>query len=160
MSDPLLDKADALMQRHTPDTDHHMAPVAEALLDIDEEIVDVNTDADDVPLLTDVVDHPAMHSEMADAPTGLTTPASFPEEETSRQESPALNADQQTRLAHELESWLDEQMPQLVIRLMDGMTDQLVAQLTQHTRDELLPRLKSVLLEQSRQDQTASHNSE
>jgi hypothetical protein len=53
--------------------------------------------------------------------------------------------DRQTMLAREIEAWLDEQMPQLVIRAMDGITDHLVSLLAHRAKDELLPRLEAAL---------------
>jgi hypothetical protein len=41
--------------------------------------------------------------------------------------------------------WLDEQLPQLVMRVLDGVTDQLVAQINTQARMTLLPKLQAAL---------------
>jgi hypothetical protein len=46
-------------------------------------------------------------------------------------------------LAFELETWLDQELPQHVLRVLDGITDQLIIQLSLKARAELLPRLQA-----------------
>ncbi|MDD5250740.1 MAG: hypothetical protein PHY45_17310 [Rhodocyclaceae bacterium] len=48
-------------------------------------------------------------------------------------------------LALEMEHWLDEDLPQHVQRVLDGITDQLIIQLSLKARAELLPRLQAIL---------------
>jgi hypothetical protein len=55
-------------------------------------------------------------------------------------------------LAAEVESWLDRAMPLHVQHVLDGITDQLILQLSAKARTELLPRLHE-LLEAARQGQ-------
>ena len=115
--DNLLLKADALMRRHRV----FVAGAEEK----DEEVA--ITGHDDVPVLTDVVS--------ADAAL-----ESVPSVRTSVDLSRLRNA-----LAFELETWLDEELPQHVMRVLDGVTDQLIIQLSLKARSELLPRLQSIL---------------
>ncbi len=117
--DPLLDQADALMRRHRV----YVAGAASTAAGSGSEAED-----DDLPLLTDVV--------------GAEPPS----------ETVAADIDLERRLAehhaaliHELETWLDEQLPQLVIRAMDGITDHLVTQITRLAQEQLLPRLDLIL---------------
>lgn len=114
--DELLQKADALMRRRTF--------VAGAVA---EEPAAAPAAPDDVPVLTDVVEPDAgLQPEAADAP---------PEKIASLRNS----------LAFELETWLDEELPQHVMRVLDGLTDQLIIQLSLKARADLLPRLQAIL---------------
>jgi uncharacterized FlaG/YvyC family protein len=56
-----------------------------------------------------------------------------------------LQPHQRELLRRELATWLDEQLPQLVMRVLDGVTDQLVAQINTQARVSLLPKLQAVL---------------
>ncbi|HUY03759.1 MAG TPA: hypothetical protein VMV33_10765 [Rhodocyclaceae bacterium] len=117
--DSLLDQADALMRRHRVYVAGAASTAPEPAL-VDE--------SDDLPLLTDIV--------AAEPPT----------------ETAGADIDLERRLAEhhaalvlELETWLDEQLPQLVIRAMDGITDHLVTQITRRAQEQLLPRLDVML---------------
>ena len=48
-------------------------------------------------------------------------------------------------LTRELEAWLDEKLPAAVLRVLDGLSDQMISQVAAQARLELLPRLKSTL---------------
>lgn len=48
-------------------------------------------------------------------------------------------------LARELEAWLDEKLPEAVLRIIDGLSDQMISQVAAQARLELLPRLKDAL---------------
>lgn len=121
----ILHQADALMKRwranHVPLTAEsgtgQPAPAPEPLdLPAEEE--------DDIPLLTEAVD-----TEMAIA-------ANAP---------PGLGPDPRQALREELDRWLDHALPEAVLRTLDGLADQLIGQLGQQARQELLPRLEAAL---------------
>jgi hypothetical protein len=115
--DDLLQKADALMHRRR---------VFVAGASVQEEAFVANA-ADDIPMLTEVVD-----------PVLLTAPAIEP--------PPTIDvAELRNAMAVELEAWLDEQLPQHVMRVLDGITDQLIIQLSLKSRAELLPKLQQIL---------------
>jgi len=146
VSSYLLDQADALMRRRSfvagskpqqGENSGKTEPVADSA-------------SEDVPLLTDVVDDNvvARHSQTQGIETGnaeseASVALSF--EIALRRRLDELLLGRQALLARELEAWLDEQMPQLVIRAMDGITDHLVALLANRAKDELLPRLEAAL---------------
>ncbi|CAG1000186.1 hypothetical protein RHDC4_03123 [Rhodocyclaceae bacterium] len=116
--DELLQKADALMRRRSFVAGANEAP---------EEPAATPAAPDDVPVLTEVVEPNAgLLPEAADAP---------PEKIASLRNS----------LAFELETWLDEELPQHVMRVLDGLTDQLIIQLSLKARADLLPRLQAIL---------------
>lgn len=131
--DPLLRKADQLMHRHrvfvagSPQPPVEPPP-AKAVA------------TDDVPLLTEVVD-----AAVPPAPTFSPAPSEADIEALLRERLAALLPAQREALRRELASWLDEQLPQLVMRVFDGVTDQLVAQVATQARVALLPRLQAVL---------------
>ena len=82
--------------------------------------------ADDVPTLTEVVDP---HQMSAAAPVQASIDVA------------KLNS----ALAFELDTWLDEELPRHVMRVLDGVTDQLIGQLSLQARSELLPRLQQLI---------------
>lgn len=139
MSDTLLDQADALMRRRTF--------VAGARSEANEPaLAAADADAEDVPILTEVVDiaDTSAYGDTASGPV-IEYAANWKVEKLVRQRIDALLSERSAELAHEIETWLDEQMPQLVIRAMDGITDHLVALLANRARDDLLPRLENVM---------------
>jgi hypothetical protein len=115
MSDNLIDKADSLMRRHRSN---------------------LAGEADDLPLLTEVV---------ATAASGAQALADGDIEALLRERLAAALPQQRELLRRELAAWLDEQLPQLVLRVVDGVTDQLVAQINTQARMTLLPKLQAVL---------------
>lgn len=146
MSSNVLDQADALMRRRSfvaEDTS------ARAEADGSSDVVDQDA-IEDVPVLTDIVGDGviAPHSVVPGdetASTELTAGVALGIEQALRQRLNQLLMDRQALLAREIEAWLDEQMPQLVIRAMDGITDHLVSLLVNRAKDELLPRLEAAL---------------
>lgn len=147
MSGNLLDQADALMRRRSfvagtktgyAGSGEPIATVADAALE-------------DVPLLTDVVDDDDVlqhaHPQEVDAGSRESEDSlALRIEQAVRQRLNQVLANRQNVLAQEIEAWLDEQMPQLVIRAMDGITDHLVALLANRAKDDLLPRLEAALM--------------
>jgi hypothetical protein len=83
---------------------------------------------EDVPLLTEVV---------AEIPQEAPAPAPQP--------SSILTAEAQAALRQELENWLDMHLTDAVLKVLDGLADQLVARVSQEAREDLLPRLEAVL---------------
>ncbi len=76
---------------------------------------------DDVPLLTEVVEAAALQA--------------------------PLPGDAEEALIHELEVWLDMHLPEAVLRVLDGVADQLILQIGEHARRDLLPRLRAAIHE-------------
>jgi hypothetical protein len=118
-NDDLLDKADALMRRHrvfvAGANDPAFADAAETVESADE----------DVPVLTDVV--------------GPELVAAVPAMQAV--DLDALRA----ALAAVLDSWVDTELPLHVQRVLDGVTDQLILQLSEKSHGELLPRLHALV---------------
>ena len=146
MSNNLLDQADALMRRRSfvagvKPEQPQPAEVAE---------VTDGSAIEDLPVLTDVVGDEvvAQHSPIPGDATGnmdFEASVALRIEKELRQRVNQLLMDRQSLLAQEIEAWLDEQMPQLVIRAMDGITDHLVSLLANRAKDELLPRLEAAM---------------
>lgn len=88
---------------------------------------------EDVPLLTEVVEAPAE--------LGGVVPA-----------TPHLSPTAQAALSQELEEWLDMHLTEAVLKVLDGVADQLVARITQEARQDLLPRLHAALLKAAPDD--------
>lgn len=78
---------------------------------------------DDLPVLTDVV--------ALEDTTGFALKNAVDHSLALRQE----------QLAEALTQWLDEELPQAVLRVMDGFSDKLIAELVTRAQTELLPRL-------------------
>ncbi len=77
--------------------------------------------ADDFPLLTEVV------SEV---------------DPTAR---PAERKDFSADVAREMEAWLDENLPQVVLHALDGVGDRLISMVHDSARADLLPRLQRIV---------------
>lgn len=165
MSDELLDKADALMRRRNIAPGGNTAATApgpaaatplpvqsapapltqptekhEPLAALSAELPD-----EDFPVLTEVVEGSDAAPSSSDA-APHSADLALQIEATVRERLDHLLKERQAHLSQEIESWLDEQMPQLVIRAMDGITDHLVALLASRVRDELLARLEETPL--------------
>jgi ElaB/YqjD/DUF883 family membrane-anchored ribosome-binding protein len=169
VSDELLDKADALMRRRnvapaskvensattstvtavassTPTPLPPSQPTSISLTpstkdrDEVEPLAGLSADLadDDFPVLTEIVDASDVLPHSADIAAQI--------EATVRERLDLLLKERQANLSQEIEAWLNEQMPQLVIRAMDGITDHLVALLSNLVRDELLHRLEEAPL--------------
>ncbi len=129
--DDLLQQANRLMRRHSsfvPGAGSHPRPAPEG---------------DDLPVLTDIVDS------RPEQPSGITpplTPEPLPVEPPVRRAVDCLPMQRQAMTA-QLATWLDQELPQIVMRVLDGYTDQLVAQISLEARAKLLPRLRAALEE-------------
>ena len=115
--DDLLQKADALMQRHRVFVAGATAGQPDGKA----------AQADDVPVLTEVISPDALTETLAATPPSVDL------------------GELRNALAFQLETWLDEELPDHILRMLDGMSDQLIVQLSLKARAELLPRLQKVL---------------
>lgn len=140
MADNILDKADSLMRRHRAfvagDRPASPVPQGDGLRAVSPEpTFGKAAEPDDLPVLTEVV------AGIDEAPLPVPTDI-----ESLLQERLAAALPQQREvLRRELALWLDEQLPQLVMRVLDGVTDQLVAQINTQARMTLLPKLQAAL---------------
>lgn len=99
-------------------------------------------DLDDLPLLTEVFVTP-LEAEPEEPPEPV-----IPDELVAARAVEMVQArlpDQRQALADELSSWLDRELPLVVMRVLDGTTDQIIAQVTAEARAALLPRIQEVL---------------
>lgn len=96
-------------------------------------------EVDDLPVLTEIVTAPFV------APAGERPVSSERIEALVRERLFERLPDQRQALAEELGTWLDRELPQVVMRVLDGLTDLMVAQVTEEARAALLPRLQTVL---------------
>ncbi len=144
MSDKLLEQADALMRRRVFVAGANAEPGAP---DQSAQVIEpIETASEDVPVLTDVVVAQDIQPHAEDTLRMKLETIVAPQPETSTNAHiNQLLAERQAVLAREIETWLDEQLPQLVIRAMDGITDHLVALLANRARDDLLPRLEAAM---------------
>ncbi|MDP2792947.1 MAG: hypothetical protein Q8O25_02515 [Sulfurisoma sp.] len=142
MTDNIIDKADSLMRRHRafvageamPADSPTAVPPAPTF-----SAASTEAEAEDIPLLTEVVADDA-------GAMGLPPLAGGTDIEVLLRERLAAALPRQREvLRHELALWLDEQLPQIVMRVLDGVTDQLVAQINTQARMALLPKLQAAL---------------
>lgn len=139
-SDDLPQQADQLRRRHRS----FIAGGAQSAA-----VETPSTDRDDLPVLTEVVEDPAARSSLDSSDVG-SQPVIAPE----RIEALALEMlferlpVQRQALAEELAKWLDSDLPEVIMRVLDGITDQLVAQIADEARAALLPRLQAGLEEE------------
>lgn len=83
---------------------------------------------DDIPVLTDIV--------ADEAPLPV----------FSHEDRDALRM----AIRQELDIWLDENLPQIVVHLLDGIGDRLIQHLHESAREDLLPRLEQALHDKAR----------
>jgi hypothetical protein len=119
--DPLLVKADVLMQRYRP-----------------------FASGDDVPLLTEVID-----AEIPLSPPLLIESAAVADDQARinqlvRQRLNELLPKLRRQVADELDAWFDEQLPTIVQTMLDGVTDRIVSQITTRARGDLMTWLQTV----------------
>ena len=137
MNDKLLERADSLMRRRTFVAGANDEPAA---------FPDADQIEEEVPVLTEVVHQAGAQARDEEIPEAKPPAIQNQQIEAAvRARLEQLLLSRQSELAVEIETWLDEQMPQLVIRAMDGITDHLVALLANRARDDLLPRLENVM---------------
>lgn len=111
---------------------------------------------DDLPVLTDVVAVATASAPAALDAVAPVEPAAAPlppdrVEALARELLFARLPMQRQALADELAAWLDDQLPQAVLRVLDGVTDRIIAQVTEEARDSLLPRLQVALEDEESQ---------
>jgi len=138
MTNDVIDKADSLMRRHRAfvagDASAAAVPPAPTFAPPPEQA----PVPEDLPVLTEIVADD-------DEVTLATASAAADIEALLRERLAAALPQQRELLRRELAQWLDEQLPQLVMRVLDGVTDQLVAQINTQARMTLLPKLQAVL---------------
>ena len=123
-ADELLGKADALLRRHKgrdlPEPDEFVA-----------------LDDEDIPVLTEIVD-PAEVAGLTAAEAPSTAPVlnAVPASELAEQ---LISLD--TEIARAVESWFATELPQLLSRELDKLSDRLQQEALAHLRATLLPTL-------------------
>lgn len=131
-ADALLDKADALLRRHHTDD---FGPVV-ALEDEEDE--------NDLPILTDIVDELDAEVPLLDDPV-LPEPDEVLEVPAAAAPAGMDLAERlisiDTEVAREVESWLAQELPQLISRELDAFAERLRAEALAHLRATLLPAL-------------------
>jgi cell pole-organizing protein PopZ len=98
--------------------------------------------ADDVPVLTEIVNADARARTEAATDKGAQLDEAMVESmvrERLQQVLPTLRR----QVAHELDAWFDEQLPKIVMSLLDGFTDRLVGQISAQARGDLMTWLQT-----------------
>jgi hypothetical protein len=129
MADDIIDKAYALMRRH------RAFVAGDAIAAVPPAPTSAGGASEDIPVLTEVV--------MADRAT--VAPGGADLEAQLRERLAAALPQQRELLRRELAAWLDEQLPQVVLRVLDGVSDELIAQVNTQARTTLLPKLQALL---------------
>jgi DNA-binding transcriptional regulator YbjK len=126
-SDPLLQKADALMQRHRSIAANTAATSA----------------ADDVPVLTEIVTAERRSVDRGTSPDSAPKLDEAAVEALVRERLDKVLPNLRRQVAHELDAWFDEQLPKIVMSLLDGFTDRLVGQISAQARGDLMTWLQT-----------------
>ncbi len=140
----ILNQADALMNRHrghrtfvarNTAEESQSAPTVDAVPPADE----------DFPVLTEVVNEFASEFaiESGNEISGI----------AAEKQKADLLAAQRQQIEEHLERWLDNRLPDEVLRVMDGVSDQLIGSLVTRMREELLPELLTVVANNDNEDQ-------
>ena len=116
----LLLKADALMRRSRSYVASQGSAPPQALPQVEEALAEPDPASDDdIPVLTE---------KLSDS-------------EATRATAPPHMQRHLDALREELALWLERELPQAVLKVTDGLADQLVGELTHQAEKELLPRL-------------------
>lgn len=138
-SDRVIEQADSFMRRHG--------------------IAAVPTGAQDdgLPVLTDIIGATSAPTPEPATPEPPSAPMLPPDrvEALAREMLFDRLPSQRQALAEELAAWLDDELPQIVLRVLDGVTDQLIDQVTSEARAILLPRLQMIIEDQSQSSRNA-----
>lgn len=139
----ILNQADRLMRRHRIFVAGSQASVAGQAEPVD-----------DLPVLTEMVAAPEADSAAAPA---ISTEAIEQRAQVLAHEFmlERLSA-QRLTIEKEVVAWLDTELPHIVMYVVDGLTDQLVAQVTAAVRLELLPKLQLAVESESQPSQDAT----
>lgn len=128
----ILTQADALMNRHRSPR----VFVAKGVVEESQSLPDTDTPApvdEDFPVLTEIV------SEITIEDSGeKSVPGSGAEPDN-------IAAMQRQKIEEAMEGWLDSRLPDEVLRVMDGVSDQLIVSLVSRMREELLPELLTAI---------------
>lgn len=141
VADDLINKADALLRRHRSTQE---APRAEVEVPLDDEDLPILTEVverledDDLPVLTE-----AVSVAEAPAPVPPLAPAASPEAAPSNRAT--VLAEQlielDTAIQREVEDWFINELPQLLSRELDRLSERLRDEAVAHLRATLLPAL-------------------
>ena len=139
----ILNQADRLMRRHRIFVAGSQASVSAQAEPLD-----------DLPVLTDMVAAPDVESAAVPA---IATEAIEQRAQVLAHEFmlERLSA-QRLTIEKEVVAWLDTELPHIVMYVVDGLTDQLVAQVTAAVRLELLPKLQLAVEAESQPSQDAT----
>jgi uncharacterized FlaG/YvyC family protein len=142
----LIDNADRLMRRHRIFVAGSQASVMAQPAPFD-----------DLPVLTDMVAAPEAAPSSTPAPAAISTEAIEQRAQVLAHEFmlERLSA-QRATIEKEVVAWLDSELPHIVMYVVDGLTDQLVAQITAAVRLELMPKLQLAIEAESQPSGDAS----
>jgi hypothetical protein len=141
--DSLIDQANKLMRRRVfvaSGAQPPAPPPPEPAPAIEPPAIEI----DDLPVLTEVfVPEPEVPPIEVPPPEPV-----IPQEAIDARAMELVQAQlpfQRQAVADELAAWLDSELPQVVMRVLDGVTDQIIGQVTAEARAALLPRLQDAL---------------
>jgi hypothetical protein len=143
LADSLIGKADALLRRHNGTPAPAQSEAADAPNDDSDELpilTDVVLDFDDnIPLLNDVAHLGASAQPAATAPT--TDNAGRNNQDHALLVEHLVEID--TLIAHEVEAWISNELPQLLSREIEKLNERLRIETLAHLRATLLPTLSA-----------------
>jgi hypothetical protein len=142
-NDNLLDQANRLMRRrvfvasgaHAPEPPPTPAPAPAD--------VTLALESDDLPVLTEIFTPPEEPAIEVEPPEPV-----IPQELIDARAAELLHAHlpfQRQAVADEVAAWLDAELPQVVMRVLDGLTDQIIGRVTEEAKAVLVPRLQDAL---------------
>jgi len=99
-------------------------------------------DTDDLPVLTEIVNEEA--PAVAAEPVEPVIPQTAIDARAAEMLAARLPFQRQA-MADELTAWLDRELPQVVMHVVDGLTDRLVEHVTEAAKAALLPKLQDAL---------------
>jgi hypothetical protein len=141
-NDNIIEQANKLMRRRVfvaSGAQPPQPPAAPEPASADAPAVEV----DDLPVLTEVFEPPEAPAVEAEPPEPV-----IPQEMIDARAAELLHAHlpfQRQAVADEVAAWLDAELPQVVMRVLDGLTDQIIGRVTEEAKAVLIPRLQDAL---------------
>jgi hypothetical protein len=142
-NDNIIDQANKLMRRRSFVASGAQPPVP-TVVEAPPASPAPTLEIDDLPVLTEVFTPPPEEPPVEVEPPEPVIPQELIDARAAELVQAHLPFQRQA-VADEVAAWLDTELPQVVVRVLDGLTDQIIGRVTEEAKAMLVPRLQDVL---------------